>query len=295
MPGSVINTKNDDYEFAGHHLGDGTFGKVMEAKSKKRGEKVAVKMITRKRINTPKDEEMLMYEVKMMKQLDSPFIIKFFEFYEDDKFYYLIMERMKTDLFEEIQAHTRLSERSARFVMYQACNGVKYLHDKDIAHCDLKPENILISHVKSENELLHAKLCDFGFSRHISKLEKRKSNKGTTYYMAPELLQSELHDRSIDIWGLGVIFYVALNGEFPFKGKYMPPTDADILKDLKEKLSEDNKENFYASVPSKEAQEFLKSTIIAEPKRPNIDQLLKLNYFKNSELQQDINKYLKST
>ena len=43
---------------------------------------------------------------------------------------------------------------------------------------------------------------------------------GTTAYMAPEIVKkTDYNGFAADIWALGVIFYILLTGQFPFKSK----------------------------------------------------------------------------
>lgn len=90
---------------------------------------------------------------------------------------------------------------------------MKYIHSQNIVHRDLKLENILID---DRNNL---KLIDFGFSVHIGPDQKLKIFCGTPSYMAPEIVQKkEYSGYATDIWSMGIILFVLLNGHFPFKG-----------------------------------------------------------------------------
>lgn len=92
----------------------------------------------------------------------------------------------------------------------QTCLGIDYLHKKNILHRDLKPENLLMD--KEGN----IKLCDFGWAAEANIRESRLSYCGTVDYMAPEMLNNEPHDYSLDIWCLGVLLFEILHGHAPF-------------------------------------------------------------------------------
>ena len=86
-----------------------------------------------------------------------------------------------------------------------------YLHKKDIIHRDLKPENLLLD--KNGN----IKLCDFGWSTEFS--GNRTTFCGTLDYMSPEILRYEQHDKSIDIWSVGILLFELIHGFAPFSKK----------------------------------------------------------------------------
>lgn len=90
---------------------------------------------------------------------------------------------------------------------------MKYLHGLNICHRDLKLENILI------DERNNVKLIDFGFSVCSSPDQKLKIFCGTPSYMAPEIVQKKDYSGfATDIWSLGILLYVMLTGNYPFKG-----------------------------------------------------------------------------
>ena len=89
-----------------------------------------------------------------------------------------------------------------------------YCHDNNIVHRDLKPENILID--VEMNYLL--KLIDFGSSVEFNKgKEVLKTVNGTSYYIAPEVLNKN-YDERCDVWSVGIILYILLSGKPPFDG-----------------------------------------------------------------------------
>lgn len=73
------------------------------------------------------------------------------------------------------------------------------------------------------------KICDFGWS--TSHAKKRTTFCGTYEYMAPEIFKNIKYDKSVDIWGLGILLYEFLHGESPFKG----PSLMDIFKNIQKR------------------------------------------------------------
>jgi calcium-dependent protein kinase len=92
-------------------------------------------------------------------------------------------------------------------------------------HRDLKPENVLID--KELNNSL--KIIDFGTSVQFDKQkEVLKTTHGTSYYIAPEVLQKK-YDERCDVWSIGVILYILLSGKPPFDGD----NDDEITEQVK--------------------------------------------------------------
>lgn len=89
-----------------------------------------------------------------------------------------------------------------------------YFHDIGIVHRDLKPENVLID--REQDNCL--KIIDFGTSVTKTANEMLNTTHGTSYYIAPEVLNKKYNERC-DVWSVGVILYILLSGKPPFDGK----------------------------------------------------------------------------
>jgi calcium-dependent protein kinase len=166
------------------------------------------------------DIRLLEQEFEILKSVDHPNIIKFYEMYVDDDYYNLVMEFCGGgEVFEHIIARGRFSEAYASRIIKQVVSAIKHLHDKNICHRDLKPENILFESKSKEAEV---KLIDFGLAKYFTNkgadTPMMKTRIGTPYYMAPEVLEGS-YDETCDMWSIGVITYCLLCGYPPFNAE----------------------------------------------------------------------------
>ena len=99
-------------------------------------------------------------------------------------------------------------------MLFVVAEALQYLHERDIVHRDIKAENILI------NRHRQVKLIDFGFSLRCRKNATIDTFCGTPTYMAPEIVSKIDHcPVYTDMWSLGILFYVMLQGNYPFRAK----------------------------------------------------------------------------
>ena len=106
-----------------------------------------------------------------------------------------------------------IKESQAKHFVTKIAHALQYLHTFGIAYRDLKPENILMT---SNTESADIRLSDFGLSKMIAPTEKSDEPFGTISYAAPEVLLGENHDKSVDMWSLGVVAYLLVSGTLPF-------------------------------------------------------------------------------
>ena len=161
--------------------------------------------------------ESIKREIDILRSLDHPNIVKYFETYEDEHFLHIVMEYIPGDnLFKMItnKSYVSFTEKDINEIMIYLLKSVLFLHHNGIVHRDIKPDNILFSVPGKFSSL---KLIDFGLS--IPRNSKKEQYRvGTPYYMAPEMIYGRYCYES-DMWSIGVILYVLVTGQQPFKGK----------------------------------------------------------------------------
>ena len=253
-------------------IGSGTYGIVKKVCLKNNPEIIrALKIIPKDRLIQGLDDVKLSEEILILKNLDHPNIMKIFEFYVDEKNFYMVSEYCdQGDLYGKIRKLFYMNEIVVKFLMEQIFNAVAYLHSKHVFHGDIKLENIMLysttkyttqrftiinkrlsddidlqkeinnsynNKIRSQKSLqlikemlnYEIKLIDFGCSKILKKKGERKSGIiGTSMYCSPEVVNN-LYDEKCDEWSCGVLMYVLLCGEPPFKGD----TEEEIFKKIK--------------------------------------------------------------
>ncbi|XP_044181201.1 ribosomal protein S6 kinase 2 alpha-like isoform X2 [Acropora millepora] len=126
------------------------------------------------------------------------------------------------DLEKLIMRCGKLEERAVKFYACEIICAIQYLHQLGIIHRDLKLENTFI------NAHGHVRVGDLGLAT-LSNGEKQHDICGTCYYMAPEMLEEQSYDESVDWWALAVMLYRLLTGTFPFDGEDEIDLALDIL------------------------------------------------------------------
>lgn len=200
----------DELYELGPKIHRGSFAVVKECRHREWDEKYAVKIIKRDK----RTDEAVLHEVAIMNQLDHPHIVKVVDFFEEEEFYYIVMELMAGgDVFDRIISMNQYTEADARDLAKILLEAVNYMHQAGIAHRDLKPQNLLL---RSKNDNATIKVADFGFSRKVHTPKSLSNRCGTPSYVAPEILKNIPYDQSCDMWSVGVILYVLLCGYTPF-------------------------------------------------------------------------------
>ena len=297
-------------------IGKGRCGEVYLGRNNLTKENYAIKKIPKNLINIESNSCYFNNEIKSLKLLNHPNIIKFKGLYEDDTNYYICTEYCNGGSLEFAKKNyynkynKPLSEKIVKYFVSNILNGLVYMNNYDIIHRDIKGENILL-HYDNDKDLItnnylkaKVKIIDFGFSRFLKNNELAKSIIGSPLYMDPSILTTFLkkrdniedgfYDEKVDVWSLGILTYKLLLGNIPFKG--------DNLKELIDFI---NNKNFI--LPMKDGdinQNIILSenailfidTILNTDKnsRPTANILINDKWFKNNEEHNKIYYCLKS-
>eukprot|EP00930_Biecheleria_cincta_P088923 TRINITY_DN7818_c0_g1_i2.p1 TRINITY_DN7818_c0_g1~~TRINITY_DN7818_c0_g1_i2.p1 ORF type:complete len:604 (+),score=111.85 TRINITY_DN7818_c0_g1_i2:386-2197(+) len=187
-------------------------GGVVVATERGTDNEVAVKTLP---LDTSVNMTQTKAEVQHHLAMDHPNICRLVEVYEEPGRLLLVMEKLHgSDLFEHLKSMGRYTETVAADCIRQICSAVAYCHGHGVCHRDLKLENFCMADNSGDPRI---KMIDFGLSGAITSVPMTDAC-GTLYYVAPEVLTGR-YDEKCDMWSLGVLTYLLLDGRSPFKGR----------------------------------------------------------------------------
>ena len=212
-------------------IGQGVEGTVRCAKKLEAEESsknvVAVKSINKihSHMFRAKDNP-IMREVTVLSQLkDHPGIIKLLDVFESPVKLHLVTEYLAGgDLYNYLYERDFQveSEEVVRNLVLKLLNVIKFCHVNNVVHLDIKLENVLR---RSEgDDIGDIVLIDFGHSKKIPirtdpgvlPYGSLSRPVGSPSYAAPEIVLKKQYNANSDMWGLGVLTYIFLQGYLPF-------------------------------------------------------------------------------
>ncbi|XP_072000215.1 hormonally up-regulated neu tumor-associated kinase homolog A-like [Engystomops pustulosus] len=270
------HTKRVGNYLVGRMINKGSFAKVMEGLHVPTGQKVAMKVIDKKKAKQDS------YVLKNMKReprihqmIKHPNIVQLYETLETENSYYMVMELCPGgDLMDKICERKKLEENDVRKYTRQITSAVEHLHRHGIVHRDLKIENFLL------DENSNIKIVDFGLSNTIQynglSHELLNTQCGSPAYAAPELLANKKYGPKVDVWSIGVCVFAMLTGTLPFA------VEPFNIKQLLLKMKNGDITPFPPDI-SKGAVQLIHTLLQPDPqKRPTIKEAMKDKWLNDS-------------
>jgi len=269
----LVKSSNEDPEEIfelNAKLGEGSYGAVFKAVDSRDGQTVAIKVLTVEN----EDAADLQKEINILKECNSPYIVKYKGSFEKEGRIWIAMEYCGAGAICDLMAicETTLDENQIAVVMKHSLLGLQYLHKKKKIHRDIKAANILLNHAGD------CKLADFGVSKELANtLAKSKTVIGTPYWMAPEVFTEKKtgYDAKADIWSLGITAIECAIGEPPHSSVHPMRAIFLIPKSPPPTLGEGDW--------SSEFKDFVAKCLVKDPvARPTATELLQHPFIKNS-------------
>ena len=212
--------EKDEYELL-QAIGKGGTSVVYEAKCKKNGKRLAIKIIDLE--VCPIEIDVLRQEVSFWSTCSHPNILSYYGSFMAGHFLYILTEYMAGGSISEIMRFSSPSgfknEAIIGGILRELLKGLAYFHENHQIHRDVKSGNILM------DEEGHIKIGDFGVSANLlqegQRMRARFTVIGTPCYMAPEVLREDGgYSESADIWSLGITAIELACGLPPYSNLY---------------------------------------------------------------------------
>ena len=186
-------------------IASGSFATVYRGRDLELGREVAIKQIHDQYLADPQQLERYWGEAQMLASFQHPNIVTIYDIVRERG--WLILELMQSDL-SKIAGRKQMPLESLRTTLAHSLRALKFLHAHGIVHGDVKPSNMMIDRRR------RVKIGDFGLARRVSN-EQGSLIKGTTKYMAPEVVSDEFGDvgPASDLYSLGFAAYELMCGE----------------------------------------------------------------------------------
>jgi calcium/calmodulin-dependent protein kinase I len=264
---------DDHYTITSEVLGSGFFATVKAGINKKTGEKVAVKIIDKSKVE--ESPQLLQNEIDIMAKVNHPHVVGLRAVFDTPTTLFIVMELVQGgELYEMIVERKTFSEKDTSHIMAQVFSALEYLHGIGIVHRDLKLENMLLN----DKSKLDVKVADFGLSKLYSG-QALQTACGTPFYVAPDILLGTGYGPEVDMWACGVLLYILLSGRLPFHAD----NDAQLFQLIMEGNLVFKSPQF--DTVSSDATDLIRKLLVVDPKtRLTAKQALEHPFIKGSEL-----------
>ncbi|XP_042194730.1 serine/threonine-protein kinase Nek8 [Callorhinchus milii] len=243
-------------------VGRGAFGIVHLCLRRSDQKLVILKQIPVEQMT--KDERLAAQnECQVLKLLNHPNIIEYYENFLEDKALMIAMEYAPGGtLAEYIQKrNSLLDEDTIMHFFAQILLALHHVHNKLILHRDLKTQNILL-----DKHQMIVKIGDFGISKILSSKSKAYTVVGTPCYISPELCEGKPYNQKSDIWALGCVLYELASLKRAFEAANLPALVLKIMSGTFAPISDQY---------SPELRQLILSMLSLDPsKRPQLNEIM---------------------
>jgi hypothetical protein len=263
----IINEENYDFYFPSYKI------KLNKSESDKE-EFFSMIKIEKKIFGSLVNDKKILKEVTLLSEFDSKYLLKTYECFISNKFYYLITEHCSySRLNEKLRCEIKYTENQICYIIIQILKAIKYLISKNYVHVEISPEKILICDIIKSSygeELYNIKLLNFFCPSRSNLLFNSKS---FYQYIAPEIMNKK-YSKNCYIWSLGIIIFQMYFGELSYK----------YNNDINEYVQIMRTTYKYNEEMSPELKDLLDKMIEINPEyRTNIDECLEHNWINKKD------------
>ncbi|KAL4647599.1 serine/threonine-protein kinase Nek8 isoform X2 [Arapaima gigas] len=166
-------------------------------------------------------------ECQVLKLLNHPNIIEYYENFLEDKALMIAMEYAPGGTLADYlqkRCNSLLDEDTILHFFVQILLALYHVHNKLILHRDLKTQNILL-----DKHQMIVKIGDFGISKILVSKSKAYTVVGTPCYISPELCEGKPYNQKSDIWALGCVLYELASLKRAFEAANLPALVLKIM------------------------------------------------------------------
>lgn len=196
-------------------IGEGMSGQVWRTYHRSTQKFYALKVMQKETFKPSFMQHVLQMEMNLQATMDHPFIVKAEQVFDAPQVVILVMPFLAggdlTSAFRN-RGTQPFGEATVRFWTAQVTSALHYLHGHDIIYGDMKPDNVVLD----ENRNAH--LTDFGLARWVptGQHQGRRGFGMPNSYLSPEMIRGEPYGFEADIWALGILMYLMMQGRHPF-------------------------------------------------------------------------------
>lgn len=196
-------------------LGKGGMAVVYRGRHLVTDQDVAIKVLPPDLVEQAEVKARFIGEARTLARLEHPNIVGLYNFLQEQKHLYIIMQYAEGETFDRIiEREGRIPVGEVVAVGCETLEALVYAHEREVVHRDIKPSNIVI---RGDGAL---KVMDFGIAKIVgsTKLTQTGQTMGTVRYMSPEQVRGRRVDHRTDLYSLGVTLYESYTGRTPFDG-----------------------------------------------------------------------------
>ncbi|CAD8092817.1 unnamed protein product [Paramecium sonneborni] len=218
---------------------------------------------------SPQQKNMMFKELMHLRRLNHPQLMRLIEIYEDEMNIYQVFDPYmggdlrqhlrETQLAQEVGG--QVEEKVLADMMYGLIGAIAHMHQRGVFHRDIKLENLFVPENKRLPFVLLSNFC-YSESFKLNGQNQGSYKKcGTPGYVAPEIFRSRNYDQKIDVFSLGIVYYILVFGKMPFEG-----SDQDDILRANEKCEIDFKaEKRLCKNLSQSGMDMMKKMLNKEP------------------------------
>ncbi|KAF6091955.1 hypothetical protein HJG60_000119 [Phyllostomus discolor] len=176
---------------------------------------------------TKEERQAAQNECQVLKLLNHPNVIEYYENFLEDKALMIAMEYAPGGTLAEFiqkRCNSLLEEETIMHFFVQILLALHHVHTHLILHRDLKTQNILL-----DKHRMVVKIGDFGISKILSSKSKAYTVVGTPCYISPELCEGKPYNQKSDIWALGCVLYELASLKRAFEAANLPALVLKIM------------------------------------------------------------------